>query len=272
MNSFFESTKLATENHSKSVKHASAVLLDYFNINNFYYYKITESGDFFLFDDNLGVVDFLDSQEFILKHPHYCHPKYHRNGCQIEKTNNNPLLVGLETTQDFFLKAKFNLSVSIVERSNNAVEEFGFHSSESSEEQSLFIFNHIDEIKLFSKWFLENNRPLLSFLQESKINLPQLLGDVFYSNRIQEADSAHLRREAFLKQLGIQAKPKLSLADQEVLRLTSRGFSPFQIGNQLHRSKRTIEHRIESLKQRLSCDSKVDLVEKAQEFERWGSI
>ncbi|MEI6806472.1 MAG: helix-turn-helix transcriptional regulator [Myxococcaceae bacterium] len=272
MNPVIESTKLATEQNLKSVKHGSSILLDYFNLNNFYYYKITESGDFFLFDDNLGVLDFLDSQEFIFKHRYYCHPKYHRSGCKIEKTSSNPLLVGLETTQKFFLEAKFNLSVSIVEKTDGAVEEFGFHSAQTTEDQSNFVFNHIDEIKLFAQWFLKNNTQLVSFLNESKTNLPRLIGDVFYSNRIQEADSIHFRRESFLKELGMTQKPNLSSADQEVLRLTSQGFTPYQIGNLLHRSKRTIEHRIESLKQKLACHSKVELLQKSQEIHRWGCL
>lgn len=269
MSSLFESTSLATEKNRKSIKQASDILLNYFNLNNFYYYKITESGDFFLFDDNQGVIDFLDSHEFILKHSHYCHPKYHHDSFKIERTVNNPLLVGLEETQDYFMRSKFNLSVSIVDRTDNAVEEFGFHSPVSSEEQSLFICNHLNEIKFFTKWFLENNHSLFAFLHESRINLPRLLGDVFFSDRIQAEDPDRIKREAFLKELGIQKNADLSPTDIEVLKLTLKGFSPSQIGHQIYRSKRTVEHRIESIKQKLSCCSKVELIQKAQELEQW---
>lgn len=272
MQSYLESTKLATERHYKAVKRASELLQQYFNLNNFYYLKITDSGDCFLFDDNQDVVDFIDSQEFILKHTHYCHPKYHRSKFQVQVTDTNPLLLGLEDTRKFFLNAKFNMSISLVNKTEHAVEEFGFHSASASPEQNLFVVNHLDEIKCFMNWFLNSNPDLMSFLQESRIHLPQLLGDAFYTDRMGASDSIELNKRAFLRDLGVVAEPNLSSSDQEVLRLTSRGFSPSQIGTQLYRSKRTIEHRLESLKEKLACGSKVELIAKTQELLQLGYL
>lgn len=266
MNPILELTKAAITANAKEVSRASNVLLEHFNLNNFYYYKIYESGDFFLFDDSRDVVDFLEVQQFVYKHPHYCHPRYHRSSCLIEKTSENPLLIGLETTKNYFLKSEFNLAISIVNKTGNAVEEFGFHSAQSDEKQIRFLFNHMPELRLFIQWFKENNAPVISFLEKNTVNLSRVIGDIFYDNRIQKGNPYYQERKRLLQTLSIQSEPNLTSTDWSVINLIIRGSTASQIADQLFRSKRTIEHRIEILKEKLNCCSKVELIQKAQEL------
>lgn len=265
-----EITKAAITARSKEVVKASSVLLEHFNLNNFYYYKITDSGDFFLFDDNRDVVDYLEVQQFIFKHPHYCHPKYHQTSCQIEKTVENHLLAEMDSTKKYFLRSDFNLALSIVNKTENAVEEFGFHSAQSNEQQISFLFNHMPELHLFMKWFLKNNASTISFLSDNAVHLPDLIGDVFYDNRIEKTKNSYQAKQEFLKMLGVSDGQDLSQRDWDLIKLITQGYSASKIASQLFRSKRTIEHRIEGLKSKLDCSSKVELIQKARELECYG--
>src|SRR3989338_5595538 len=156
MSTVLELTKTAHKTHIQEVKQASSVLLEHFNLNKFYYYKVTNSGRFFLFEDNLDVVESLESQHVVQKYPPWCHPKHHQNKFLIGKTSEDPFFTGLEETRNTFLQSNFNLWIRFIQKTDNAVEVAGFHSPQSDEKQCRFLFNHFQELRLFTKWFLRS--------------------------------------------------------------------------------------------------------------------
>lgn len=270
MSFLLEPTKIALNASAQLIKTTASVLLDHFNVNNFWYYRIHESGRFSFFEASAGLLECLESQQFILKYPLCCHPKYHRHGTQIRKITEDPLLAVSETTKDGLLQLDFNLRVRLVNKTDDFVEEFGFHSAQSNDEQCLFLSNHLPELRFFAKWFLKNNARLISFLEESSLHLPSLVGPDFYKNRIQEADSSYQVRQKFLEKLGVKQDLDLSLVELDTLKLLLKGYTAPQIATQLYRSKRTIEHRIENIKSKLQCPSRVELIQKARELEHFG--
>lgn len=264
MVSILETTRFAIKSNDQLVKKASSLLQQHFNLNNFYYYRIDDLGNYFLFDDNLDVVDSLDASGFILKFAYYCHPKYHSSMTKIESTHDDPDLEGLESTKDYFLKSSFNLGLRLVNRTHNAVEEFGFHSSLADEKQHRCLLNHLSELRLFAQWFLEQNAHSLAFLRENALNLSNLIGADFYRNRIQDANPVHVTRRKLLKELGIGADFQPTETELDTIRLMMRGLTADQISKQVFRSRRTIEHRIERLKAKMQVSSRSELIQKAQ--------
>lgn len=178
----------------------------------------------------------------------------------------------MEETRRFFEQSEFNLFFQISQKSETAVDEFGFHSDNATDTQARFILNHVGELKLFLNWFLKSHSRMFDFLRESALHLPSILGDTFYENRILGLDPDSQIRALILKDLGFEFADNLSSGEQEVLRLTKKGYTPAQIGSRVFRSKRSIEHRIESLKSKLSCDSKVELIERCEQLELAGYL
>ncbi len=265
---FLEPARIATIANASLIKCASSVLQDHFNLNKFYYYKIFNSGQIFLFESSL---DFLECFEFhggLLKYPSYCHPRYHHSGVRMSNGSEDPLLKELEEVQNRNSLLGFRLWVRLTNKTDSAVEEFGFHSAATDEKQCSFLFSHLTELRLFAKWFLEQNK-LISFLEKSSLDLPSLIGSDFYKNRIEEADPSYLVRQKFLQDLGVQTKPDLSSVELDTIKLLARGYTAPQIATQLYRSKRTIEHRIENIKSKLQCFSRVELIQKVQEMENF---
>jgi DNA-binding NarL/FixJ family response regulator len=97
------------------------------------------------------------------------------------------------------------------------------------------------------------------------------VGPDFHQNRIQFSDPGYLARQKVLGELGVKIESNLSVAELETLKLLQKGYTASQIGTSLYRSRRTIEHRIERIKAKLSCASRRELIEKAEVLERSSS-
>jgi DNA-binding CsgD family transcriptional regulator len=266
MNGMLYSTKKIHDRYSVSIKETCSVLLDHFNVNKFYYHKICDSGRFFVFDSNLDFTENFDTEELFHEFQFYCHPKYQQTGVQIINVAENLQSMKMEITKNCMLEFDANLWIRLVHKTENSVEEFGFHSSQSDEKQCLFIFNQIPQLNLFAKFFRENNPGLFSSLEEVPVNLLDVIGLDFYENRIQRSDPNYASKQKFLKQLGIDTELDLSPVELDTLRQLVRGYTASQIAKQVYRSKRTIEHRIENIKSKLFCYSKQELIQKAQEL------
>ena len=109
----------------------------------------------------------------------------------------------------------------------------------------------MSQLHLLARFFRENNRGLFSSLEETPINLPEILGSDFYENKIQRSDPNYIAKQNFLKKLGVNREFDLSPPEMETLRLILKGYSSSQIAKQVYRSKRTIEHRVENIKSKL---------------------
>lgn len=256
----------------KLIKQASTILSEQFNLDAFYYKKISSTGRLTVFESNLDLLDCIDSAEFVLNYPVICHPKYHRNEIQLKHNSENKLLDPVKGTRNILTDFNFNLGLRLVRLTTNGVEEFGFHSILDSGEQCRFLFNRMYQLRSFINWFLKTNASTLLFLEEAALDLPKLIGPSFYKNRIQETNPEHVAANKFYQKLDIPIDKPLSSTELETLRLLMRGYTALEIATELNRSKRTIEHRIDTLKMKWLCDSKKDLIQKAQELDLYGYL
>lgn len=262
--SILEPTKIAYRKNISSIRLSSSILLDNFNINSFYYHKIYDSGRFFLFEGgDISLTEYFEEKNVIFQYPLYCHPKYRQGGTQLKRFVDDPSLKNAEAMRDGFIKFGFGSCLKLINKTDNFVEEFGFDSAHSNESQSRLFINHTPELRLFARWFLEKNAHVISFLEESHLDLPSIIGADFYRDRIQGANK---KKKKFFQDLGIHTVPELSEEEVKTIKLLLKGYTAPQIGAQLYRSERTIEHRIERIRAKWVCSSKAELIQKAQEF------
>lgn len=269
--SYFDPVRRMHRLNQRTIQQASRLLLDQFNLGAFYYKKISNTGRLVVFESHPQLLDCIDAPDFVLNYPAMCHPKFHQTEIQMKNNSENPLLDDVENTRNILTDFNFYLGLRFVRHTTFGVEEFGFHSQTASSQQCQFLFNRLPQLQSFMKWFLSKNASAFQTLEEAALDLPKIIGPNFYKNRILEADPSYQKANQFYEELGI-SKEKLTSSDLDTLKLLIRGYTAVEIADSLHRSKRTIEHRIENLKLKWSCSSKRELIEKAQEIDHVGLL
>lgn len=266
----WEPVKVSNRRYSSSIAKTSDILLNHFNLNKFYYYKIHNSGRSIVFDSSLDILECYELHSLVDNYAPFCHPQFHQSGFQMIRYDEDPLYNELEPLRESFIQSGFSLCIRLINKTSDGVEEIGFSSSKSDQSQCDFLVDRLAELRTFSRWILDNNVDLFAFLEESPLDFPSLVGPLFYKNRIQKSDSSYLRRKRFLEKLGIQSELVLSAADLDTVSLVLRGHTAVQIAEKLYRSKRTIEHRLENIKVKLKCSSKRELIQKVQDLGHLG--
>ena len=249
------------------IKKACDSLFKFLNLNNFWYYKITNTGRFSYFGSNAAWTEYFATKKFYLDIPYYRHPKYFHDGISfMNYVRDEPFLEHLSAAKNKF---NFNNPLLIINKICDGLEAFGFSSHCSDEMQKIMMFNELPLLRLFIKKFREENSFLFSRSEDHQIDLVELIGSRFYEKSTPVFPQPYAK-EDFLKKMGIENP--LSPREIEVARLLCEGYSASQIGKQIFLSSRTIEHHLERMKEKLGCSSKAELIQKARELEDFGCL
>lgn len=248
------------------IRKSNKYLIDQFNINNYYYRKILTTGNCCVFGSNLDLLEELDSHKFLTKLPDHRHPAHYKEGIVIRKVVEDSALDNLQDSVKTMLKFDVNLGIRLIRKTNDYVEEFGFHSKETNENQVMFFFNHIEDLDQWVKFFKKTNSKLFELLNENSIDLAKLIGDQFYQDRNQEIDLSSGFRRKLLYELGVGSEYDFRHDELELLSLISSKHSIQDIAQITQRNVQDVEESLEIIRQRLSCSSGRDLIRKATEL------
>lgn len=246
-----------TVKHHNKIKKACAPLFKFLNLNEFWYYKIWESGEKVYFGSNPEWSEYYVSNHYNFHSPVNCHPKFYRSGSFTFTT-----VKSLAEAQPLpEAKRRFNIhpNLLIISKIEEGIEGFGFSSPSAETRQVELLLSEQPLLKLFFKKFRQENGSLFAELEENKIDLKKIIGSKFLANRFL-LDSDRAQRIALLKSLGLSNFASLTDREIDVCKRLMRGFSAGQIAIQIHASKRTVEHRIERIKEKLNCYSKSELI------------
>lgn len=269
MSSFNELLQAGTCRFNNKIKKTCAPLFEFLNLNEFWYFKISNAGFSVYFGSNPGWAEYYASQKFYLRSPFHCHPKFYSEGICVLRSM-------LDQEDKKYFKAgcgSFDTypGLLLINRISDGVEGFGFSSPSCNEVQLRMLLCELPLLKLFSEKFKEENASLFSVLDDHQINLAEVMGPVFYQNRFAAAfPNRSAQRAGLLEKMGVTGR--LTAREVEVIKLVLLGYSSGKIAPQIYLSKRTVEHHIERIKLRLGCDSKAELIQKARELERLGFL
>lgn len=269
MTVLLEPTLYACKEFSSAIEKATTTLADNFGLNSFYYYKIMASGHFALFENSIDVTQIFESGRFIFLSPACCHPKFHRSRTTIYDISNDPIFNTSEMIRKSLLDINLGLRIHFTQKTDQAVEEFGFNSMEKAK---LLPVNFLNELRLFMRWFIENNKQLFGFLNESGLNLRTIIGDDFDRDKIGNLPDLDQIKLKFLRDLGLQTDWFLSEEELKTVSLIVEGYTADQIAKKLYRSRRTIENRTGNIKAKWNCSSRAELFEKARELQSSGLL
>jgi DNA-binding CsgD family transcriptional regulator len=264
MYSFEELTYSITCRYSDRIKKACAPLFEYFHLSHFGYFKITEDGGYRYFGSHVEWSEYFAAEKLYMYFPYYRHPKLLQTGVYFMTASKKGHVSDLID----IARNRFGIyhKLFIFKPLDRGVEGYCFATDSGEVPLAAHLLNELPLLQRFLVKFREENKFLFSLAEERQANLIKLMGQVF-NQRGEDFDGTR-SRALLLKRLGIE-EAKLSQMERSVVKLVKDGYSAREIGLRLFRSKRTIEHTIEKLKEKLVCDSKGALMRKIKELEEF---
>lgn len=161
-------------------------------------------------------------------------------------------------------KFRINFNINLVKSIPEGVEAFGFATRFDDPGADERLLNHLPLLRHFTTIFQEKHRKLFQLLHEHQIDLSSHFGPVFYERGKEVAFP--IKRDHFLSKIGFQSLFTLTQRELDIVRLIAHGYPASYIANELHLCRRTVENYLATIKSKLSCNSKIELIHKAQEI------
>lgn len=240
--------------YNNKIKHICDPLTDLLNIPFFTYYNIDSEGRYCLLSNYPDECEYYYSEKMYLANPYLIHPDLIRSGYVM--TTSTPSQDYLETLSKAQRKFQTNNPFLMIQKSGDLIEGFLFATNNNNPNFSHHYLNHLDLLKKFGRYFLQETESFLKRIRDDRYNLHEAKGDAFLErNPLLPLSNKSPNLENFLKSIS-----HLSPREQECLELFRQGKSAQSTAAKLGLSRRTVEHYFESIKNKLNCHSKWDLL------------
>ena len=237
-------------------------LKDQLGINYFTYHTLSSEGEYSVIVSNPEFAEYFTSNKFYYEDPFIRHPDNFHESAVLWKSYGsdrfkNDLLNSIKT------EFNFDHGISLIRKSRNFgsdLEIFGFASPTNHQNASHYYLNHLEIFKGFCDHFTFEASSILKKMSGNPIQLKDLIGDAFFEiNPIPKS----VPYPTFLNS---PSHPPdliscLSARERDCLLLYSRGKTASKTGKILNLSTRTVEHYMESVKNKLNCERKTDLLD-----------
>lgn len=229
-------------------------LTDLARVNSFRYLRLFNDGSRIVLGNNAEVFDYLYREENYLRAWYDTGtPPISESGWHTWATA-SAFDTPAQRAMAAELKERFNVShdVHYLKIHPDSYEIFAFASdSPNVYLQNKRIFNQ------FIFYFKEQKKNLLDKALNEKIILPLPNGKIIYKKTKNDDVESLLPVKKFI----LDEKSKLSLTktEKEMVLFYSQGQTAKSIANQLSISPRTVEHRVETIKQKLNCNKSSQL-------------
>lgn len=257
--------------HHSRIKQICEPLERCFGINYFTYHSISSDGQWRPLVSRPDWADFYTEKNLFQIDPLMLHPRCYQTGHLLW----THFLTDPE--QQAFLKIareKFGLAhgFCIIEKHDDVCEFFGFNAPPHCEQIYTTYNTHLPLLKQFCTYFKQTAAPLLKLIDNDPINLVDLKGKCFQETFSCPFEHLHATKELFLKFIRSKCPKKLSKREKECLTLYIDEFRMQDVAVRLGLSIRTIESYLTSLKNKLGCGNKAELIKKGRELRAQGII
>lgn len=260
-------------NRSDKVKRVTSPLETHFGITYFYYYRLDTLGNLILLTDHPDIDAYYFSEKMFLTDPYLKHPSHYRTGFFSMEFYGGEAYK--EDQKKIFGTFDLHPCISFIEKHPDAFEFFGF-LKEGNLAPSYYV-NHLHLIKAFTKHFKNELKPALKQMEEASFSILKIVPEEhFYSGLpiIPTIQKDTLR--TFLVEMGMKKQvakfDTLSLREQQCLNALIQGKSAKETAVELFLSHRTIEHYLESCRNKLGCWTRQELFSIARQFEEMGLL
>jgi DNA-binding CsgD family transcriptional regulator len=254
--------KITSSPHHNRMKRFVEPLEYHFGINHFWYYKITNSGNYSYVGTHSAWNEFCFDNSMLSHFSCLRHPDNLQKGINLMKADAGD---DYKSVLDHaWNKYRINFNINVVNSISEGIEAFGFASCYNDTFVEQRMLNALPLLKQFSRAFQNENREILALLEDNQVSLPAYFGPLFYERP--KSLMIPIERDEFIKKMGFGSILSLTPRELDVIKLLSSGYPANYIAKQLQLQKRTIENYIATIKFKLSCRTKVELIQKSQEI------
>lgn len=252
----------SSPNHDQMVRFCKP-LDEYFGINHFWYYRISNSGDYAYLGSHTAWTEYCFTEGLTGSFSCLRHPNTLQSGIYLMKSDQQ---ADYQKMQEKALeKFQINFSLNLLEKQPSGVEAFGFASRFRDAKADERLLNELPLLRQFCHEFRKTQKSLFKRLDEVQVNLAEHFGDLFYE-KSKELGMAH-NRQAFLQKIGLGWIYSLTPREVDVMRHMAHGYPASYIAQKLDIRLKTVENYIAILKDKLGCSSKSELISKAKQIE-----
>jgi len=256
-------SKVTSSSHHNKMMRLVAPLHDHLGINHFWYYRITSDGNYSYLGSHAGWSEYCFSCHLLDSFSCLRHPTCFQSGISLMKAGANEEYQ--KVLSEAWEKFGINFNLNLLQKIPEGIEAFGFSSRFNDPKADERLVNELPLLRHFTTQFRQKLAPLFQLLDDNQVNLASYFGTLFYEQPAQLVLGKS--REALLEQLGLGWIFQLTSREQEVLSYLANGYPAPFIANELRISERTVENYIATMKSKLHCTSKLDLIQKAKEFQ-----
>jgi DNA-binding CsgD family transcriptional regulator len=268
MNPFSEMMRKiqSTVHYCRMVRFARP-LYDHFGVNHFWYYRITRSGAYSYVGTHAAWNEYCFDRSLLAHFPCLRHPSILRRGINLMKADDNEQYK--EVQKQAWDKFNINFNFNIFDNCSEGIEAFGFGTRFQEHEVKERLINELPLLRHFIKEVRQKHETLFHLLEENTVDLPVNMGAIFYERP--KKIVLPFERSLFLRQIGL-GSIELTPREKDIARFLASGFPASYIKDKLHLGLRTVENYIATLKGKLFCRSKVELIKKTQELASIGFL
>jgi len=235
----------------RTLKKICAPLNEKLGIHTFSYFWIDCEGRFGILANYPELCEFYFGEKMYLNNPYLIHPSLLQSGytqtlTAPEDVNNSNRIFEKFQTFNILLKLKCV---------GDNVEGFVFSLKGAAAKDPVEFYSKLEMLNAFIPYFKQEAKPIIEAAKEEDCNLRIAKGNSFFVPDTTLPLSNPKMRE-FLKEIS-----PLSKRERECLELFKQGRSAQATAAILGLSRRTVEHYIDNVKEKLGCYSKWDLLD-----------
>lgn len=257
--------------HHDKIKQICEPLQRCFGINYFTYHSITSEGHWRPLVSRPDWADFYTEKQLYMIDPMLLHPHGYQSGHLLwtQYLSDPDQLAFLKIGKERFGMAH---GFCIVDRHEERCEFFGFTAPPACEKIYSTYLNDLSLLKEFCNFFKKEAAPLLKLVEHDPIPLLDLKGKAFLETQGSPFEVPQDSKTLFLKFIQAECPVKLSKREKECLSLYIDDLRMQDVANRLALSVRTVESYLTSIKNKLNCLNKAELIKKARELRSRGFI
>ncbi len=257
--------------HSDKIRRATRPLRERLGIGYFTYHKIDRQGKYTVLVDRPDWAEHYVGEKFYLDDPFLSQPEAFSPGISLlqirDGEENRILKAGKE-------RFGLDLGAVLIEKSRDCVEFFGFCGNRKKSALEKLYLNHPSLMRAFGRYFKKEMARELAAMEKEAALLKDLKGKNYSRKVPVEPDIPRADLQAFLEDLKIGAPgfESLSRRERECVSLLLIGKSARETARELGLSPRTVEFYFESIKSKLSCQSKQEVFAAAAAMKEWNIL
>lgn len=254
--------KITSSPFHDQMQRFAAPLKEHLGINHFWYYRITSSGHYSYLGTHAAWNEFCFDQSMLSHFSCLRHPTVPLQGIQIMKASADSNYQ--KVLQTAWEKFHINFNINLQSKTQDGIEAFGFASCFNDPKADERLLNELNLLRHFTKAFKMRHQKLFDLLCDNQVDLTSYFGPSFYESP--KSIMLPFKRDLLLQKMGLGKSHDLTARELDVLKYVSNGYPASHIAAQLQLSRKTVENYIATIKSKLGCKSKIELIQKSQQI------